>query len=231
MAKTKTYGHYCAAARSLEVIGDKWSLLIVRDLLPGPQRFSDLLGTLRAITPKLLTTRLRELEAAGVIERDDEPGRREVWYRLTPAGLALRPVITELLVWGVEHAAPPTPTDTVSARRAGITFSAILNRRQLKPAEPRLWQLQFDPETISFIRFDGERWLTEPTQEAEPDLVVEARADQWIAMLRAEGMEREELLSEMRITGEAKAVQEFGQFFSPKSTEVTVLCKTKSFQD
>ena len=217
MAKTKTYGHYCAAARSLEVIGDKWSLLIVRDLLPGPQRFSDLKGTLRAITPKLLTTRLRELEVSGVIERDEAEGRREVWYRLTPAGRALRPVITELLVWGVEHAAPPTPSDTVSARRAGITFSAILNRRQLIPGKPRLWRLQFAPETISFIRFDGERWLPELVPNVEPDLVIEARADQWVVMLRAEGEARNELLAEMRVEGAPEAVGEFEQFFMVES--------------
>lgn len=218
MAKTKTYGHYCAAARSLEMIGDKWSLLIVRDLLAGPQRFSDLKGTLRAITPKLLTVRLRELEAAGVLERDDEPGRREVWYRLTPAGQALRPVIAELLVWGVEHAAPPTSTDTVSARRAGVTFSAVLNRRQYRPSGPMLWELRFDPATTSFIRFDGERWIQELNSESEADLVIEARADQWIAMLRAEGAEREELLAEMRVTGEVEAVREFERLLAPEGT-------------
>ena len=59
MAKTKTYGHYCAAARTLEIIGEKWSLLIVRDLHYGPQRFSDLARSLGGITPKLLTVRLR----------------------------------------------------------------------------------------------------------------------------------------------------------------------------
>jgi DNA-binding HxlR family transcriptional regulator len=221
MAKTKTYGHYCAAARSLEVIGEKWSLLIVRDLLPGPQRFSDLLGTLRAITPKLLTARLRELEAAGVLERDEEPGRREVWYRLTPAGMALRPVITELLIWGVDHAAPPTPSDTISARRAGISFAAVLNRRQVKPAQPVLWQLRFDSETTSFIRFDGERWSPEQAPTADPDLVIEARADQWVAMLRAEGSARDALLAEMRVSGHPNASQEFERLYSAKRAAST----------
>ena len=51
MARTKEYGHYCAAARALEVVGEKWSLLVVRDLLSGPQRFSDLLRSLGGITP------------------------------------------------------------------------------------------------------------------------------------------------------------------------------------
>ena len=125
MAKTSTYGHYCAAARALEVIGEKWSLLLVRDLLYGPHRFSDLARSLGGITPKLLTNRLRELEASGVIERDEEEGRREVWYRLTPAGEALRPVVDELLVWGVEHGKPPEPGEPVYPRRGGGSMVAI----------------------------------------------------------------------------------------------------------
>ena len=86
MARTRTYNHFCPVARSLEVIGEKWSLLIVRDLLRGPQRFTDLLRGLNNITPKWLTLRLRELESAGIVERDQEPGRKEVRYRLTEKG-------------------------------------------------------------------------------------------------------------------------------------------------
>src|SRR5688572_20706163 len=101
MARTKTYEHFCPVARSLEVIGEKWSLLIVRDLLRGPRRFSDLHESLGKITAKWLTLRLRELEAAGIVVRESEPGRREVWYRLTPAGEELAPVVGALNSWGV----------------------------------------------------------------------------------------------------------------------------------
>jgi DNA-binding HxlR family transcriptional regulator len=100
MARTRTYNHFCPVARSLEVIGEKWSLLIVRDLLRGPQRFTDLLRGLNNITPKWLTLRLRELESAGIVERDQEPGRKEVRYRLTEKGAQLGP-IAALNVWGV----------------------------------------------------------------------------------------------------------------------------------
>src|SRR5947208_1092317 len=103
MTRSKEYRHYCPVARSLEVIGEKWSLLIVRDLLREPRRFTDLLHFLGGITPKWLTLRLRDLEAAGIVERDSEPGRREVWYRLTPRGRDLAPVIQELAIWGIDH--------------------------------------------------------------------------------------------------------------------------------
>src|SRR3712207_3582759 len=108
------YGEFCSVAQALELVGDRWSLLIVLDLLFGPQRFSDLQRSLGTITPKWLTARLRELEAAGVVERDEAPGRRDVWYRLTPRGEALRPVIEGLSAWGVDHALrPPAPGEQV----------------------------------------------------------------------------------------------------------------------
>ena len=98
MAKSRIgYQHFCPAARALEVIGEKWSLLIVRDLLAGPRRFSDLRRSLTAITPRWLSARLRALEGDGIVERE-AASQREVWYRLTPKGQALAPVIDALLV-------------------------------------------------------------------------------------------------------------------------------------
>ena len=110
----QTYGHFCPVARTLEKIGDKWSLLIIRDLLAGPQRFTDLLGFLSHITPKWLTQRLRELESSGIIERDNKPGRRQVWYKLTPAGRDLSPIVDALATWGFRYAMrPPIPGEVV----------------------------------------------------------------------------------------------------------------------
>ncbi len=113
MAKTKHYQHFCPVARSLEVIGERWSLLIVRDLLGGEKRFTDLMRGLSNITPKWLTMRLRELEDAGIVERVHEPGKREVWYRLSPTGRELGGVIGELNAWGLRHAMRPPQEDEV----------------------------------------------------------------------------------------------------------------------
>ena len=100
----RTYDHYCTVARALELVGDRWSLLVIRDLLTGTKRFTDLMDRLGGITPKTLSQRLSELEEAGLVAVDREPGRREVWYRLTPAGTDLGPVIDELSWWGLRHA-------------------------------------------------------------------------------------------------------------------------------
>jgi DNA-binding HxlR family transcriptional regulator len=100
----RTYDHFCMLARALERVGDRWSLLVIRDLMTGPKRFTDLMERLGGITPKTLSLRLRELEDDGIVAADRAPGRREVWYRLTPAGADLGPVIDGLNWWGLRHA-------------------------------------------------------------------------------------------------------------------------------
>src|SRR6266536_3239911 len=92
-----SYGHFCLAARTLETVGERWSLLVVRDLLTGPRRFSDLRRLLTNVTPKWLTIRLRQLEHEGIVTREQQPGRREVWYELTEKGRDLAPVLQALV--------------------------------------------------------------------------------------------------------------------------------------
>src|ERR1700759_2872864 len=112
----RTYDHFCLTARALERVGDRWSLLVIRDLLTGDKRFTDLMDRLGGGTPQTLTQRLRELEEAGVVTADREPGRREVWYRLTPAGADLRPVLDSLSQWGLQHASrSPLPGEQLPA--------------------------------------------------------------------------------------------------------------------
>jgi DNA-binding HxlR family transcriptional regulator len=96
----------CPVARAVAVLDGKWTMLIVRDLLGGVRRFSDLRASLAGISPKTLTDRLRELEVEGIVTRTiyaEIPPRVE--YRLTTAGLRLRPVIDALAAWGAERAA------------------------------------------------------------------------------------------------------------------------------
>src|ERR1017187_4042243 len=100
----RTYDHFCLTARALERVGDRWSLLVIRDLLAGAKRFTDLMDRLGGITPKTLSQRLRELEGAGIVAADREPGRREVGYRRPPPGAHRGPVIDALARGGLQHA-------------------------------------------------------------------------------------------------------------------------------
>lgn len=107
----RSYGDGCAAAQALDVIGERWALLIVRELAFGPKRFSSLQAGLPTIRPNVLTQRLRDLEAATVIRRRRLGPPASTWvYELTDWGRELRPVLIQLGRWG--HGSPYWRSDT-----------------------------------------------------------------------------------------------------------------------
>ena len=101
MRAMRSYGQFCALARSLDVVGDRWTLLIVRELLLRPCRYTDLRDGLPGIATNLLADRLRGLERAGVVQRESAPPpvARDL-FSLTARGAALEPVLLELGRWG-----------------------------------------------------------------------------------------------------------------------------------
>jgi DNA-binding HxlR family transcriptional regulator len=105
---TRTYGDLCGIARALDVVGERWALLVVRELLLGPKRFTDLRAGLPHVGPDVLAQRLRDLEAAGLLERRTlAPPAGSRVYELTPRGSALEPVLLELGRWGTFAPVPP----------------------------------------------------------------------------------------------------------------------------
>jgi len=109
----RSYGQYCSVAKALDVIGDRWTLLIVRELLAqGPTRYTDLRRGLPGVATNLLAERLRELEQAGVVAREDAPPPiATALFSLTPRGEQLRPVIEELGRWGMPLMLETTPEE------------------------------------------------------------------------------------------------------------------------
>jgi DNA-binding HxlR family transcriptional regulator len=99
---SRSYDHYCAVAKTLDVVGERWSLLVVRELLDGPKRYVDLLAGLVGISTDMLATRLKALEEAGVIGRRTLPApAASKVYELTPLGRDLQPAMTELARFGM----------------------------------------------------------------------------------------------------------------------------------
>ena len=98
------YGQFCPIAKATELLGERWMLLILRELFLGSHRFSDLQRGLSRISPSLLTKRLKQLEDAGVLIRKPQSGRKGYDYYLTPAGKELQPLIGTLAVWGMRWA-------------------------------------------------------------------------------------------------------------------------------
>ena len=209
-----TYQHFCPAARALEVVGEKWSLLVVRDLLAGPRRFGDLRRSLAAITPRGLSARLRALEAGGIAQRE-VAGQREVWYRLTPKGLALAPVIDALLVWGMEHAlGRPRPGEAIHPGRVMDSAARYLERRRVRPPRPVQWVVRFPGDRSYTLRFDGERWSRQ-RGEASADVVVATTPEGWVRFLGADVEGRRRWLDRSRVKGTAKQMEDLVSAFAP----------------
>jgi DNA-binding HxlR family transcriptional regulator/putative sterol carrier protein len=112
----RTYGDGCAIARALDVIGERWALLVVRELLLGPRRYTDLRSGLPNASPNVLSERLRELERAGVVRRRKlPPPAASRIYELTDWGLGLEETVTALGHWAARSPTPPSDAPIVSA--------------------------------------------------------------------------------------------------------------------
>ncbi|WP_449386190.1 winged helix-turn-helix transcriptional regulator [Cellulomonas soli] len=126
----RSYDQFCGLAYALDVIGDRWNLLVVRELLLGPRRHRDLVEALPGVASNLLGDRLRALEDAGIVARDAADGRKSVVYSLTPRGEDLRESVLALVRWGSgAMAAGPRPDDTVRPAWVGLALEALLTGR------------------------------------------------------------------------------------------------------
>jgi DNA-binding HxlR family transcriptional regulator len=172
----RTYDHFCLVARALEQVGDRWSLLVIRDLLTGAKRFTDLMDRLGGITPKTLSQRLRELEDAGIVAADRQPGRREVWYRLTPAGDELGPVLDALGGWGLRHAWRwPRPDEPLHAEHLLRTVTQAIGDAGGDDA-PARWHFRLDGGDY-LVQSDGRQWsLTAGAPPPPADVTITGTA-------------------------------------------------------
>jgi DNA-binding HxlR family transcriptional regulator len=128
----RSYDEYCAIAKSLDVVGDRWTLLIVRELvLRGACRYTDLRNGLPGIATNLLADRLRELEHAGVVAREEAPPPiATTLFRLTTRGEELRPVLAELVRWGIPLMTEQSPADAVHSHWLAWAIELMLTDRR-----------------------------------------------------------------------------------------------------
>ncbi len=201
--------HFCPLAQALEQLSDRWSFLIVRDLTRGPQRFTDLQRYLAGITPKRLTVNLRTLESEGIVERESEEGRREVWYRLTAKGQGLVPVIAALTLWSMEYTMrKPLPGETIYPEHTLGLLSFTLNQRALRLPQPVKWTVWFGERRVFTISFDGNQWSVQPTDAPDADVRIETTPETWAAFLASPQEERERHLAAMHVSGDQSRVNE-----------------------
>ncbi|MEU8781403.1 helix-turn-helix domain-containing protein [Streptomyces sp. NPDC048637] len=125
----RSYDQYCAVARALDAVGDRWTLLIVRELLGGPRRYTDLHADLPGVSTDMLASRLKDMERDGLVTRRRlaPPGAAFV-YELTARGRALLPALTALADWGAPALDERRPTDAVRAHWFAVPLMARLAR-------------------------------------------------------------------------------------------------------
>jgi DNA-binding HxlR family transcriptional regulator len=152
----RSYDEYCAVAKSLDVVGDRWTLLIVRELvLLGACRYTDLRNGLPGIASNLLAERLRELERAGVIAREDAPPPiATTLFRLTARGEQLRPVLEDLIRWGLPLMTEQKPGDAVRSHWLASALELMLTDRRPE-ASPVTVELQTGDQPILIETRDG----------------------------------------------------------------------------
>jgi DNA-binding HxlR family transcriptional regulator len=140
---SRTYGQYCGLARAAEVVGERWALLVIRDLLLGPKRFTDLRAGLPRIPSNILSARLKELEQRGVVERRLLPRPASaVVYELTPYGRELEPILHAFGGWGLKSLGEPHPDDIMNQDSLSLAlqgaFQPTRARRQRAKYEVRV---------------------------------------------------------------------------------------------
>jgi DNA-binding HxlR family transcriptional regulator len=179
----RSYGQYCAVARTLDVVGDRWALLIVRELLlVGSCRYTDLRHGLPGIATNLLADRLRELEEAGVVRRTDAPPPiATTLYELTPRGLELAPVLRALGTWGAELMARPQGDDAFHSYWLAFPLGRLTDNAPDSP--PVTIQLDTGDQPMLVETVDG-AVRARPGNIEHPDAVLAGPPGALIALLR-----------------------------------------------
>src|SRR5215210_1167097 len=172
------YQQYCALARALDIAGDRWTLLIVRELAPGPRRFTDLINGLPGISRKLLTERLRALEREGVVARRQlpPPAARQV-YELTDAGRDLAEAMGPLIAWGLRRLGERKPTESLRARWHAVGMAALADREAARGVS-ETYQFLVGDSAFHFTVDDGSIELHDGRTQ-DPAVVVTTDDKTW----------------------------------------------------
>lgn len=171
MSERKSYGQFCGLARSLDRVGDRWTLLIVRELLLGTRTFRELEDALGGISPSLLTKRLTDLVDDGLVARNEAPRRSKgVAYSLTDAGRSLEPVVLEFVRWGARWMLIGPGEDRADPRWTPLALRALLEGR---PSRRGRVHLDVDGVEVTVATAAGRRQVV-PGHRGRPDATVAA---------------------------------------------------------
>jgi DNA-binding HxlR family transcriptional regulator len=209
----KKYAQFCPVAHALELVGERWALLVVRELLNGPKRYTDLASALPGIGTNILAGRLRDLEAGGIVQkrRLPPPAAANV-YELTPYGEELREPLYALARWGARSLAPPTPDDSLAPGWLANAIRASFGRWDGDPEAT--FELRGGADEVVTVRFaDGEP-VVEPGSSGA-DVVIETDPATLFCMASREQSIKEAIgAGAIRIRGKRSDAERFLSLFS-----------------
>jgi len=182
---TRKFDQYCPMAHALSLIGERWSLLIVRDLLHGPKRYTDLANGLPGIGTNILAARLRDLETAGVIQkRRLPPPAASTVYELTEYGVQLREPLYALARWGARTLGPPKPDDELYPEWGMNGLPALFDADAARGLT-ETYVLDVDGDVFTARVVDGSLAVSMGAA-ADADLSVEVDMDTFFALATGE---------------------------------------------
>lgn len=208
----RSYGQFCGLAHALDVVGERWTLLIVRDLATGPKRYSELADALPGIGTSLLATRMKQLEADGVIQRRlalDQPGST-VLYELSESGRELASALLPLAVWGARHQMIDADVAEETFRAEWMLSFLAADIRDATPAdlEEAVYEFHIDDSTAHLRVRDG--WASvRPGPSATPATVTVRAGARTVAALVGGIGTLDEAVEQGRIeaTGDRRAIK------------------------
>jgi DNA-binding HxlR family transcriptional regulator len=213
MSSRRTYAEYCAIARSLDLLGQRWTLLVVRDLFLGPQRYTDLQAGLPGIASDILTARLRTLEDEGLVRRRElAPPAPATVYELTDAGRRLGPLIRALGEVGLTLLDTPAPGQPVNPGPVVMSLNLVFRAEEADGVK-ETYGLDLDGHAFT-VEVDGGTVTTERGAPASPTATFRTDPRTLVALLRGETTTAAaEAGGDLEVEGDRAALDRFTALF------------------
>jgi DNA-binding HxlR family transcriptional regulator/putative sterol carrier protein len=211
-SKRRTYDDGCAAAHALDLVGERWALLVVRELVLGPKRFTDLRAGLPGASPNVLAQRLRELERSGVVRRRKlPPPAASRVYELTDWGMELEPVIVRLGRWGARSPSKPRDAE-LGVDSLILSFRTMFDPRAAEGLGAS-YELRLGEDRFRAVVDDGRFEIARGSAD-RPDATIETDAGTLTALVYGGRPLPEALRSgDIKIEGDESAVERFLSLF------------------